>query len=747
MNSTRRQKIAIGLTVGLLGVIASAVPAVLRLEETAGLDWLFLIRGPIEPPSEVAVVSIDSESADALGLPPDPDHWPRSLHATLVRQLSTAGAAAIVFDIMFDRPRDEADDQDFSAAVREAGNVVLADRMSVETLGTGSANPTLRREQRVRPIPSLARAALATAPFPLPRVPIKVSQLWVFGPSSNATGPTLPLVALLAYYRDAREALIALLQEIRPEAYASFLERRGAVGAPSLSEVGAWIRGLVQDDAGLAAELMARVASSEPPPGGELPASDRARLSTLARIFTGSDSRYLNFYGPTRSIATIPYHTIVSDDWDASSSGLAGKVVFVGFSAQLPIDQQDEFYTAFSESGASLSGVEIGATAFANFLTDTGVYPLPIPGHLLLVLLWGIGIAALLTALSTRAAFAAAIVAGTAYFGIAYLMFRSYGIWLPILVPVFAQIPAALLIVFGWQHTLARAQSEKARQTLRYYLPAQVVERLSRETAANRPSTELLHGTCLVTDAEQYTSLSERLRPEELHNLLNEYYAVLFSEVDRHGGFVSDVVGDSMVAMWASAKPDPVSQASACRAALSILSAIDEFNANHRGNELPTRVGVHAGQVLLGDIGAESHFEYRAVGDIVNAATRIQGLNKRLRTNLLVSREVLEHAPLAFSRPVGRFVLVGKSVALELHDMIGLGQPVPEPQRELGARFQAALASFHARHWDDAAESFEKLLDDWPDDGPTAFYLDLCRRYIVADPGPSWRGEVIVEEK
>ncbi|HUF71415.1 MAG TPA: adenylate/guanylate cyclase domain-containing protein [Gammaproteobacteria bacterium] len=713
----------------------------LLLEENVGLDWLFRLRGPIEAPAEVVVISIDAESADALDLPPDPIRWPRSQHAELVRRLSATEAGVIVFDIMFDSHREETQDLEFTAAVRSAGNVVLLDRIRIDRVDIGTTGQSALLETRVPPISALASAALATAPFPLPRYPDKVSQFWVFGPSDPDV-PTLPGMALHAHARDVHPTLMAMLDEIRPGSAPRFPGE-----PPSLSGTGALIRRALRNDTDLAEQLLSRLqAPTQPMTQTGLAEGTRAKLIALARMYAGPDSRYVNFYGPMRTVRTIPYHRIVSGDWEPAAFDLAGKVVFVGFSDELPIDQRDTFRTAFSERGQSLSGVEIGATALANLLSNASIQPLPLPWHYLLVLLWGGAIAAVFITLSTRAALAAAGTAGFAYVLTAAAVFRT-GTLLPILVPVFGQIPVALLAVFAWNHHRAREFSERAKRTLGYYLPAQVVERLSRETSGVRPSSELLHGTCLVTDAAQYTALSERLRPRELHNLLNEYYAVLFSEIDRHGGFVSDVVGDSMVAMWANAKPDPVARASACRAAAAILLAVERFNAGHAAHRLPTRIGIHAGQVLLGDIGAESHFEYRAVGDIVNTATRIQELNKRLNTGLLVSGVVLENMPAAFTRCVGRFVLAGKSVPIELHDMISFDESPPSVQRELVHRFESALASFQARHWEEAAAIFEDLLGDFPGDGPSGFYLELSRRYHLADPGPSWSGEVVVTEK
>ena len=175
---------------------------------------------------------------------------------------------------------------------------------------------------------------------------------------------------------------------------------------------------------------------------------------------------------------------------------------------------------------------------------------------------------------------------------------------------------------------------------------------------ANR---QLLHGTCLFTDAEEYTTVSEALRPEELAGLMNDYYQAMFRVVERHGGMVSDTSGDSMVALWATTTPDSTSRIKACRAALEIVEAVAEFNLGRGGSQLPTRVGLESGEVLLGNIGAEQRFEYRAIGDhIVNTASRLQGLNRLLRTRVLVSAATVAGAPGLVTRNVGVFLLRGK---------------------------------------------------------------------------------------
>jgi len=727
----------LGLVTGVLGVLASLVPFVLELEENAGLDWLFLMRGGRSAPAEVVVVSIDGESAAAMNLHPDPDRWPRSLHADLLGRLHAAGAAVIGFDIIFDATRDPVLDLRLTEALQAAGNVILLERLRIETVPVGDALPALQLEKRVPPIPAFERAALATAPFPLPVVPVKVSQFWVFG-RAHGDIATLPAMTLHAYALRAHDAFVELLHAVRPGLAPAVPSRDALLRTGTLTEAAIAIRGLFRDDPALADDLRARLAAGEP--YSEL-------VAALIDMYGGPESRYLNFYGPARVIRTIPYHEVLADDWDPAAADLRGKAVFVGFSERHQPEQQDAFYSAYSQrSGVNLSGVEIGATAFANLLERQSVRPLPIPAHLLVVFLWGFALGAALLLLPVRAGLGAAALAGPVYFGVAYQQFQA-ALWLPLMVPLFVQIPAALLGALGLKYAQARAHGARVRKALGYYLPARVANRIASQAGEVGASTQLLHGTCLVTDAEQYTALAENLPPQELHGLLNEYYAVLFREVELHGGFVSDVVGDSMVAVWASAEPDPAAHAKACRAALEMLRAVRRFNAAKGQLELPTRIGLHSGEVLLGDVGAESHFEYRAVGDIVSTASRIQSLNKQLDTRLLVSSETLADATGVVSRRLGRFLLVGKEVPIELHELLGSEGEVPPAELELIALFSAALETFNARRWAEAHAAFSRILERFPADGPSGFYARLGMKYLAQGPGPAWQGTVRIAEK
>jgi adenylate cyclase len=199
-----------------------------------------------------------------------------------------------------------------------------------------------------------------------------------------------------------------------------------------------------------------------------------------------------------------------------------------------------------------------------------------------------------------------------------------------------------------------------------------------------------------------------------------------------------------MLAIGATAQPDAALRERACCAALAIASAVARFKQLSGTVQLPTRIGLHAGPMLLGNIGALDHYEYRAVGDIVNTASRIEGLNKFLRTQILVSAEVLQQLHGFLTRELGTFLVVGKSQPLVVHELLCRLENAHEQQRNLCALFAEALGAYRGQRWEEAIEKFSELItsSSSTEDGPSLFYVQLCEQYREKPPGAAWDGVV-----
>jgi adenylate cyclase len=741
MSLGARRALVSGLGTGALGALLSLSTSVLELEEAAGLRWLYSVRGPLDPPTQTAVVSISLDSAVALGESPEVDEWPRARHATLIHRLAMLGAEVIVFDLSFDEARGPGDDdRQLARAIADAGNVVLLERVESEIVGFDGTGGAVV-ERHVPPLDELKLGALGSAPFTLPRVPIRVGQFWTFGRNAGGS-PTLPVVALQAYllpfYEDFAAAVGAVSSEVASRLPTS---REQLLRERNLERVVGVLRDAFQRDRELAARVLERLRAQRRTPDA------LASLEALVEVYAGADSRYLHYYGPARTIHTVPYHELLTSD-PVAHEELRGRVVFVGYSERRQPEQDDDFYSVFTlRSGQALSGVEIGATAFANLLQGEAVTPLPIPAHLLILLAWGLLVGVVLASLSALGATVAAAALGAAYTAASVVAFQTNGVWLPTVTPLLIQLPVALFVAVLWNYRVIRLQRERVRTALGYYVPERIADRLAQESLVETKG-ELLYGTCLFTDAEEYTTVAESMPPEELGTFMNDYYKAMFHAVEGHDGQVADLAGDSMVAIWAAAQADTRCRIQACRAAVDVLAAVRAFNETRGRRSLPTRIGLDAGEVLLANIGAGRRFEYRAVGDIVSTASRIQALNRLLGTQVLASDAAVAECDEYDAREVGAFLLRGKVTPIVVHELIDLRSAnlTRAAVAERRARFLAALDVFRAGRWVEAERLFADVLATWGDDGPSTFYRGLCADYQRSPP-PGWSGVVAIAVK
>jgi adenylate cyclase len=718
---------------------------------------LFHLRGAIQAPPEVIVVAIDEQSAQKLGVPSKPSEWPRDLHAQLVERLVRAGARVICFDLTFDTPsRTPQHDVQFAAAINRAANVVLTDSLRKETArqtnASGQPIGEIQIERVSAPIPILEQAALAHAPFPLPKES-RVNTFWTFK-SSAGDSPTLPVIAFQIYAFDAYDDFLGLLRRVSPH-----LTIAPPVSAKAL---------VASSDAGGLITTLRNVFTSDPQLGErmarELKKTNDQALSpekkhliqSLLSLYRSSEVAYLNFHGPPRSIATVPYYEVLnSPNGDArvrSVNDFEGKAVFVGFSAFSQPEQdriRDDYETVFSQpSGLNISGVEIAATAFANLLDDRPVRPIPFPWQLGVVALWGVALGAACRMLRPIGAGALVLLLASAYLFVALSEFSVAGLWLPLVVPLCLQAPVALFGGVLLSYRDARRERKLIKQAFGYYLPDKIVDQLAESVGPINSTDQLVYGACLATDVEKYTTLAETMSPRELGQLMNEYYAELFKPVERLGGVVNEVVGDAMLAIWAAPSSEASVRKQACEAALDIVEALARFNQAVVGRPvLLTRFGLHSGQMLLGNIGASQHYEYQAVGDMVNTATRIQGLSKYLGTRILASEETVDGLEDFLTRPVGCFLLAGKTEAVCVVELGGRRQDANPQVTLLYQKFADALEAYRSRQWREATSKFSDILDVFPEDGPSRFYLHRCEAYVLNPPDEPWQPTVRIDQK
>jgi adenylate cyclase len=744
--------ILLGFLVGVLGLIASPFRFTLGIEENTGLGLLFKLRGARQAPSGVVVISIDRESSEHLDLPDNPDKWPRSLHARLTDMLAREGARAVSFDVHFIEPRNPRDDILFARAMGRAGNVVLTEPLKEKEVpvagGGGSGEASHNIVRVVPPIELFARSAVATAPFTLPRIPFKVNRYFTFDPGAGDS-PAMPVVVLQLFGMDAYGEFVGLLERASPDQAGKLPPNRDAamktLGVKGLIER---VRGVFESDPSLAGRMRKELDSARTLPGD----GGKGRIiESLIRMYEGPRNRYINFFGPPGTVTTIPYYQAlrIRDGMLGDKRvDLKGKAVFVGLSEVLLAERKDSFYTVFSKAnGTFIAGVEISATAFANLLADAPVKPIGLPAHILVLLGWGVLTGVISRRFQIGAAAASVVGLSVLYVLAARYRFESHNEWLPVAVPLFFQVPVAFFGAVVWNYLDADKEKQNIKSAFEHYLPKDVVDQLSKDIAHIQTGGRVVYGICMFSDAAEYTTLSEIMDPHELGKFMNRYYETMFRPVKRHGGFVSGVIGDSMLALWVSARSEADLRDKACFAAVDIHKDLQSYDESFEGVKLKTRIGLHCGQILLGHIGAMDFYEYTPMGDIVNTASRIEGLNKFLGTTVLVSGEVFHQIDGYLARDCGLFRLKGKNTPIHVHELWCRMEDSDERQRDTCATFAGGLAAFQKGAWDEARGMFQRVIERLEEDGPSRFYLGLCELYRKDPPEEPWDGVVRMEKK
>lgn len=728
----------VAIATGLTGVLFAFSPPGVGFEQNVGLYWLFKARGAIEAPRDVAVVAINPRTARRMDLPARPRDWPRSIHARLIEALVARGASVVAFDLDFHLQKSHADEVILASAIAEAGRVVLIEvldgKNQVVEGADGQVKGLVWVEQLLQPIPVLREAAKGLAIFPLPKQQVAYYKYWTFKPTRDKF--SLPAVALQVHALGAYDRWLDVLERFDVPGVGDLPRHADEVsGAPQVEKLMRDLRSALAADPDIGQKIADFVTQEHD--GG--PGIEQQRLlRALAGLYRGEDDRYLNFYGPPGTITTLPYHAFIGEGdprFDAADLDMTNKIVFVGSSDLFDPGQPDRFFTAFTNAdGVDLSGVEIMATAFANLLDDRGIRQIGSFDTIWVLLAIGGLFGFIVYRLPAMIGVPTVLVLAALYGGGVLYAFTSADLWLPSATPILGQLPMALLIGLLGQYALERRQKLQVAQSLKYYLPENVARELTEKGLDAADLNRVLHGTCLATDMSGFTTIAEHMPPKELATFMNEYFDALAKPLTLNKVDITEFHADTIMCAWTSSDSDPVVRERAIVAGLEVVNSVNQFSSEHGSLNLYARIGLEDGPIYVGHTGGGGHFAYSILGDCANTASRIEGLNKYIGTHLLATEAVVANVDSVLVRPLGRFRFVGKSEPSSVVEVLATKADASDADSRLCARFAEALDAFRREQWADSSELFQTLADDYPDDGPTKFYLARCQSYVTGSP-------------
>ena len=466
--------------------------------------------------------------------------------------------------------------------------------------------------------------------------------------------------------------------------------------------------------------------------------SIRVRPDAIGRMM-------INYQGPVR---TYPYISIADVARHKFPPGtFRDKIVLVGASATGIGDLRSTPY-----GGLDYPGVEIHANVIDNILHQNFLVrgAKQVTVDFALILLFGIPLGVWLALTQPRWMWFGLLLV-VPFIGGVYFAFLK-GWWLNFTVPISTLISNFGLVAL-YRALVEEKEKRKVRGAFQYYLSPEVIRRLLQNPELVQPRKNEV--TVMFSDIRGFTSISEKLDPQELALLLNQYLTNMTKIVFDHSGTLDKYIGDAVMAFWGAPFVEPGHAIRACRSALQMMSRVAELREQWRTQnkpELDIGIGLNTGVASVGNMGSELRYGYTAMGDAVNLASRLEGLNKEYRTHILVSETTYAAARdtrLIF-RELDLLRVQGKMQPVTIYELLASHDTLIDGAGELAARlemFARGRACYQARQWRESQIIFEKLLERWPDDGPSRTFWKRCQEYLFDEPESNWDGVFVMSHK
>jgi adenylate cyclase len=274
------------------------------------------------------------------------------------------------------------------------------------------------------------------------------------------------------------------------------------------------------------------------------------------------------------------------------------------------------------------------------------------------------------------------------------------------------------------------------------YVPQTLVRKLIKTGRGAKIGGEAKDLSILFTDIEDFTSIAETMNPQELMVQLCEYFDEMSKIITHHHGTIDKYIGDAIMAFWGAPLDDDKVSIHSCQAALACKDRLDLLNTKWKEENKPpfyTRLGIHRGVSLVGNLGSTERINYTAIGDAPNTASRLEGINKVYHTEIIVSEAIYQDVlGQCQMRLLDQIAVKGKTQGLRIYELIGLG--IDETIERYNEHFLKAFTAYQKQDWVYAVMEFEKAADVWPEDDVYPIFIARCVYFKNNPPGDDWDG-------
>ncbi len=334
----------------------------------------------------------------------------------------------------------------------------------------------------------------------------------------------------------------------------------------------------------------------------------------------------------------------------------------------------------------------------------------------------------------------------------AYLVFVSTGVYVAVVGPALA-----VFFSFLTHSIIAFLMNEREKSFLRKafstYLSGDVIEELIEDPERLKLGGDNRELTAIFTDIRGFSTVSEQLSASQLVVLLNEYLSAMSDIILDQRGTIDKYEGDAIIGFYGAPLPLPTHAAAACRSAVLMKRKERELNVDFLSRKitpspLATRIGLNTGDMVVGNMGTEKKMNYTIMGNAVNLAARLEGVNKRYGSWILASDATVQAAGDAFlTRRMDRVRVVGINTPVQLFEVVDLKADAARAKIDFLSGFDAALSVFESKRWPESKRAFDELLKLDPEDGPSQYYRTRCEEFLKKSPPENWDGVFNLSEK
>lgn len=287
------------------------------------------------------------------------------------------------------------------------------------------------------------------------------------------------------------------------------------------------------------------------------------------------------------------------------------------------------------------------------------------------------------------------------------------------------------------------------------FVPRGLVQQLLASGKSMELGGQAQRLTIMFSDLASFSRLSERLPARDLMLLISQHFDMVTKIVLGNHGTIDKFIGDSVMAFWGAPLPQVDHAFNACRSALLIQRMMDQMNEAWERDGHPTlsaRIGIHTDTVVVGNIGSSERMSYTAIGDGVNVASRLEGVNKAYGTRICVSEAVFrETGDLFVMRPLDHVAVKGRRGGLTVYELMATRDDTEvgasERQRDLAARTNKAFFAYMDRKWEKALRTYTTAAELYPEDRVVAKFVERCRQLLAHPPDAGWSGIMEMQEK